>query len=375
MLKASYLHYATAHDDASAGAIRLRHALTRATATPVSREAVADLVVTCFDRCNFEVSAAWRARTYGDDWFEVSFAPATEPKLLEDYDPEYVGRSAEPCVAFALGALRQVGFASCDLRPQAKGWVVEHRGVLLATVTPLEFSTVSEQSEVRVARAFEGLLAYGDEQRTLERLRELPGLSTIEFGQDLAGSDRAPCGPVVLQSPRSFAKGLRTNVKDFLRLDLSQGHAQECVAALLGFQSWNEMIALEAQCAGVQMPYTVGCRSEDGRSEGHKHYRTQAAALWAYAESFRSLDQELVPTLAGSQTEPRSFFLRGVRRDQRHSGIFARSYLDCLRWAWCSEADDETNKRARSLLQTASAPAGLVTRSGSSAGVGEAHHE
>lgn len=297
MLKATFLHYAAAHESAPAASARLRGAIVHATGKPVNLQKVADLVVICWNLSHFEAAQRWHAGS-PVSWWEISFAEAVEA-VFARHDPVNWAGSAAAGVAFCLEELAHAGFADVTVDASGPAWTLSARNIELASVAVAHYETVGVGAEARVARTLEGLRAYGDNARLAERLRELPGLGEVREVRS-SDRDRTPEGPPIASSPRGLAKGLRLNVHDRLDIELSQGQAQECVAALFGFSSWNEMVALEARSVGWHPPVSVYESTPTGLSVWRKHFRSTEAAICGLVEAVRNDSRRLTVEVYGS---------------------------------------------------------------------------
>lgn len=352
MLNATFLHYAAAHSSAPEAAHRLREALVRQTGSPVKAQAASDLVVTCFDHDDFEKAQAWHRGTYGDPWWQARFADKAYEMVAGRHDRINLARSAASAVAFCLAELEMGGMSRCSVRAAEAGWHILDDDELVAEIQPVLYAEVLPEQESRVEGLLEGLRAYGEDGRIAARLSELPGLGSIRaIGP--AGIHATAAGPVVLRTPRSYSRGLRLNIQEHLGLELGQGESQECLAALFGFASWNELVALEARCKGVWRPVSLAAYERDGREIWVRTFRSAAAGVWAFADAVKKDPRSPKPELWGYTGFTGTISLAATAEERQSVLDDSPTLVDFTAWPVCTEVAEADLTAAQSLLAKA----------------------
>lgn len=284
MLKASNLHYALAHPQALAASQRLEDRLCAAIGRAVGSRSVADLVVTCFSRSDFEMAAAWKQAEASTSWWVASFLDMGSAAVRQRLETINLARSPEEGVAFCLDELGMTQLQACWVECEGKGWIIRNEIDVMARIVPVEYTEVAPERDLRAEQLLEGVRSFGENARLAGRLRGIPGLASLA---DLSAADEGAgaYGAAILRTPRSMVKALRRNVADGLGIDLGQGQAQECLAALFGFASWNELVALEHQSSHVAHPITVTHWHQEGPPPTRRHFRTAAGGLIGFADT------------------------------------------------------------------------------------------
>jgi hypothetical protein len=317
--------------------VRLYDALRRSTVGRLAEPDVRDLVLNCFNRVTFERALAWKVGAH-PDWWELRLL--VEEDLPIDHCT--VGRSDEECIAAALEQCRLQGYAEPSLIRHGSGWRLVSGAGLLAEVIPVKYDEVDEDRARRVERSLEGLRSLGDENRIVRRLRDIPGLDSV-VAFDAGVRRPEPRGASVLNTSRAWVKVLRASLHSRLGLEIAHGNAQELLAAMLGFASWNELGALEGRCQGVARPQTIGSTDDAGRLLWRRHYRSQGAALWELGRLFSGDVRGLRLRYAGCYGDSLSV---SAWREYLVPGVGPS--LTCAVWPVlldCSEEDREHAKR------------------------------
>lgn len=348
MLQASLLHYATASHQQLAAADRIREFLAITCSQDVQLSAVRDLLVTCFDSCEFEQAVHWKDGTDDCDWTEIHFEPAASA-VKNSHDMRNLATSKGHALGFAIQCLRDANYYIHSVIYEDETYSIRGESALLATISSITFDHVHENHCKRVTNLLEGLRYYGDCTRTALRLRSLPGLASAV--SDATGDDERPSeGRSLLATPRAWAKLIRLSVKERLSISLSQGQAQECAAIVFGFQSWNVMVAEAARCTRCFHPQTVQY-SNVGRSDDYlgnvKHYRSVAAGIWAFAEANRDhAAKPLHVEYHGTSAQDTGVYMQAIRQPRVKWSDPEPVYVELSPWpiADCSDTDTLTGE-------------------------------
>lgn len=311
MLNASVLHYAAAHEDAGNASQRLHQAIVQLSGRPVSGQKVADLVVTCFDRAEFELVRVWRGLARVPEWWSTRFTPAAI-EVNSRWDMDDIATSEEAALAFVAYELNVAGYKGYKCSRAGEGWSFANEGLTLCYVDKVRFEVVDPDHEARVAKSLEGLHLFGDGDRLESRLRDLPGLGNVKLLDRGMGIHSDATGASVVLTPGGMAKCLRKNVKDYLGVDLSQGASQECLALLFGFRDWNELVALANRSTYRGRPVTVSAVDEFGSSVWALHYENQMAGIWGFSQKVRHLQRHVLSDFSYSSQTSNCIHLQAV---------------------------------------------------------------
>lgn len=164
-------------------------------------------------------------------------------------------------------------------------WV---RDKLFAEIRRIPFEPFQPEPSQRVQNALKGILASGEGERMVARLKSLPGLGSVEFRLG-RGHDRDPRGRLLLPFPANWATTMMLTMKS-LGSPVKRHVAQELVARLFGAASWHQLVAHDGEARVGAMPYALATSYTD--TTAWRYYRTVGESLWALGRMLESWDGE-----------------------------------------------------------------------------------
>ena len=286
---ATILDYLAAGDTCVLPAKRLCKALNQLGLSDATEDGIYDLLVGEFDHrdlfyCKQLTTPASAERT---NWHRITLGSGA-PLIQERHDSLTVATSEIDALAFIIEEVDGTRTSVTDIRVSDSSIELRNQDGLVVSIEPIRFENVRPEYRERISRSLKGVRGYGDEDKLIRRLHDIPGLEAMEIDPDRStgGPRRGP----FLHTAASLCAVLRDMLQDALGIELKIHQAQELFAAMIGANDWQSIVRCEAAERVWISPTCLYLLpiEQDPEARNVRLFRSLQDALWEFGQTMKT---------------------------------------------------------------------------------------